>query len=181
MAVVELKMPLDDYRDTAVKYLADNARTFEEIRIAAAGLEAAERRPKVVDDWLALIAKMRNEDGTYGKDDGKARETGSAAVAVLRLGGKLEHQDELLKAVKTGQRKDGGFGAAGAKSSDLESTYRIMRLFHILKEKPADTAALKSFIAKCRNEDGGYATSPGEASTASATYFAATILHWLEE
>src|SRR5207302_532053 len=81
--------------------------------------------------------KTRNDDGTFGKDDDKARDTGGAAVVILRLGGKLEHQDNVLKAVRAGQRKDGAFGKAGSETSDLESTYRIMRLLHMLKEQPA--------------------------------------------
>jgi prenyltransferase beta subunit len=181
MAVVELKMPVADYRDAAVHYLAENAKSFEDIRIAAAGLEAVERRPKVADDWLAQIAKMHNEDGTFGKDDGLARDTGGAAVIVLRLGGKLDHQDRIVKAVKAGQRKDGAFGKAASETSDLESTYRILRFLHMVKEKPVDVAALKQFIAKCRNDDGGYGAAPGEPSGASGTYFASIILHWLKE
>jgi prenyltransferase beta subunit len=40
MAIVELKMPAEPYADAVVKYLGENARDFEQLRIAAAGLEA---------------------------------------------------------------------------------------------------------------------------------------------
>src|SRR5262249_34299237 len=162
MAVTELKLPAERYSQPAVKYLLDNAKSFEEIRIAAAGLEAVEKRPPQINAWLGQVAKMRNPDGTYGKGDGLARDTGSAVVVVLRLGGKVEEPENVLKTLKAGQRADGGFGKADASGSDLETTYRVMRAFHMLKEKPADVAKLQAFIAKCRNSDGGYGVAPGQ-------------------
>jgi prenyltransferase beta subunit len=181
MAVVELKMPADDYVEPAVKYLGENAKNFEDIRIAVAGLEAVGKRAKQADDWLEQVRKMANEDGTFGKGDGKARDTGGSVVAILRLGGKVEHKEGVLRALKAGQRGDGAFGKDGTDKSDLESSYRVMRAFHMLKEKPADVDALKTFIAKCRNKNGGYGVAPGQESTVSATYFASIILYWLDE
>jgi hypothetical protein len=180
MAVVELKMPVEKYADPAVKYLGENAKTFEEIRIAAAGLEAVGKRPPQADAWLEQLAKMRNPDGTYGKDDGMARDTGGAVAAVLRLGGKVEHKDKVLEALKAGQRDDGGYGKADVKGSDLETTYRVMRAFHMLKDRP-DAEKVRKFVARCRNEDGGYGVRPGQPSTVSGTYFASIIGHWLAE
>jgi prenyltransferase beta subunit len=181
MAVVELKMPADDYIEPAVNYLGENAKNFDDIRIAVAGLEAVGKRAKQADDWLEQVRKLANEDGTFGKGDGKARDTGGSVVAILRLGGKVEHKDNVLKALKAGQRSDGAFGKDGTDKSDLESSYRVMRAFHMLKEKPADVDALRTFIAKCRSKDGGYGIGPGTESSVSSTYFAATILHWLDE
>jgi hypothetical protein len=51
----------------------------------------------------------------------------------------------------------------------------------MLREKPADVAALRSFIGKCRNDDGGYGVVPGQPSSVSGTYYAGIVLHWLEE
>jgi len=65
-----------------------------------------------------------------------ARETGGAVAAVLRLGGKVEHPDAVLKAMKDGQRADGGYGKDDSPASDLESTYRVMRSLHMLKRSP---------------------------------------------
>jgi len=181
MAVVELKLSTEPYEAAVVKYLADNAKSFEDIRIAAAGLEALGKRPKEADAWLEMIAKMRNADGTYGKGPGAARDTGGAAVAVLRLGGKVDDARTVLKVLKDGQRADGGFGKADTESSDLETSYRVMRAFHMLGARPADPGRLRDFIASCRNDDGGYGPAKGQPSGASATYNAAIILHWLEE
>ena len=55
---------------------------------------------------------MRNPDGTYGSGDGKARATGGAVVAVLRLGGKVPHPDAILKSLDAGQREDGAWAVA---------------------------------------------------------------------
>jgi hypothetical protein len=181
MAVVELTMPREKYTPKVVKYLADHAKSFEDIRIAAAGLESVKKRPAKADDWLKEIAKLRNKDGTYGKGTGAARFTGGAVVTVLRLGGGVAGKDEVLKTLKAGQRKDGGFGKEDAAGSDLETCYRVLRAFVMLKERPADVKGLRNFVAKCRNADGGYGVSPGQSSNVGATYFAAIILHWLKE
>jgi prenyltransferase beta subunit len=180
MAVVEVNLPVKDYSEAASTYLAKHARTFEEIRLAAAAMEAIQERSSQTEAWLAQIAQMRNEDGTYGKGDGIARATGGAVAAVLRLGGTVEQRDNVLRALQAGQRSDGGFGQEGKRGSDLETSYRVTRAFHMLKEKP-NSERLRAFIGKCRNADGGYGVTPGQPSQVGATYFAAMILHWLEE
>jgi hypothetical protein len=181
MAVVEVKLPLEKYRGPAVKYLGEHAKTFEEIRIAAAGLEAAGERPPQAKDWLEQLARMRNDDGTYGKGDGLARETGGAVVVVLRLGGEAAGRNRVLNALNAGQRPDGGFGKPGARTSDLETTYRVLRAFHMLKERPADEKDLHDFIHSCRNANGGYGVVPGQPSSVGGTYYASIIEHWLSE
>lgn len=181
MAVVDLKLSSERYADAVIKYLDEHSKTFEEIRLTAASFEALGQRPPHAEAWLAQIAKLRNTDGTYGKDDGTAYDTGSAVCAVLRLGGKVEHQDNVLRALNDGQRKDGGFGRAGAAASDLGSCYRILRAFHMLKAKPRQADRLRDFIARCRNDDGGYGVAPGQPSNVGGCYYAAIILHWLNE
>lgn len=179
MAVVQLKMPVDEYAPGVVKYLGDNARGFDDIRIAVAGLEAIGKKAPQAEQWLAEVRKPANADGTFGKDDGKARDTGGAVVAQLRLGDKIARTDAILTALRSGQRKDGGYGKAGA-DSDLETSYRVMRAFRMLKATP-DAAKLRDFVARCRNADGGYGPAPGKPSNIGGTYFASIILHWLEE
>lgn len=164
------------------RYLVTNAKTFEERRLAVAGMEAGKAFPVVINEWFAEVEKGRNPDGTYGKGDGQARETGGVAAMNLRSGGTLsdEHRKAAVAALKAGQRADGGFSKADAKGSDLETTYRVMRAFHLLREKPKDEAKLKEFIGKCRNKDGGYGVSPGQPSQVSGTYYASMIGKWLE-
>jgi prenyltransferase beta subunit len=180
MALVELKIDPEPFTGPAVKYLDDNAKTFEEIRIAVAGYEAVGKKGPHAGAWLEQINKMANADGTFGKGDGQARDTGSAAAAILRLGGTVDHRDAVLKAMNDGQRGDGAFGKADAKESDLETTYRVMRAYHMLKALP-EVKTLRGFIDSCRNPDGGYGVTPGKPSTVSGTYYAATVQHWLEE
>jgi prenyltransferase beta subunit len=180
MAVVEVKMPTGAYADPVVKYLGENAKTFEEVRLAAAGLESIGKLPRQVDAWLNQIALMQNPDGSFGKGSGTARATGSAVAAILRLGDKLKDPDRAVQVMKEGQRADGAFGKEDMQTSDLETSYRVIRSLHMLKEKPADVDRCRAFIAKCRNADGGYGVAPGEFSSAGGTYFAAIILHWLD-
>ena len=152
------------------------------LRIAAAGLEAVGKRPPQAEKWLEGIKwreGLRNADGTSRKDDGAARETARVIVTVLRLKGKVADTDAIAKVLKSGQRADGGFGKSGEKGSDLESSYQVMRAFHMLEKQPADVEKLRAFVGKCRNADGGYGISPGKPSQAGPTYFAAIVLHWL--
>ena len=78
-------------------------------------------------------------------------------------------------------RPDGGWGKEGVKASDIESTYRVLRAFMLLKEKPKDVKTLREFVAAHRNADGGYATKPGDKSSMSGVYYAVIISKWLDE
>jgi prenyltransferase beta subunit len=179
MALVELKVPTAPYEKAAIAFMADNARQFEEVRMAAAGLEAIGKQSEKNRDWLARLSKSRNSDGTFGKGKSTARDTGSVVAAILRLGGKVENPAAIAKALDANQRTDGGFGRADSEGSDLETSYRVTRTYVMLKARPARSDDLRAFIAKCRHRDGGYGVSPGAPSSAGATYFAAIILHWL--
>jgi prenyltransferase beta subunit len=181
MAIVDMKLPREPYAATVVKYLDEHSKTFEEIRLTAASFEALGQRPPHADAWLAEIAKLQNADGTYGKDGSVARDTGGAVCAVLRLGGKVAHPDNVLRALNAGQRKDGGFGTSDAEGSDLATCYRIARAFHMLKSKPQGADRLRDFIARCRNDDGGYGVAPGQPSNVNGCYYAGIILHWLND
>lgn len=180
MAVAELKMPLDSYSDPAVRYLSEHAKSFDDIRIAVAGLERLGKKSPRNADWLAEIDKLAISDDT-GPKSGVAREAASIMVTRMRLGGEYSSTDQRIKIIQDGQRPSGGYGKEATATSDLESTYRVMRAFVMLKSQPKSLEGLRSFVAKCRNDDGGYGVSPGESSNVSATYFAAIIQHWLKD
>ena len=182
MAVTELNLPTKLYGPGAVKYLSDNAKSFEEIRIAAAGLERLMAKSTRNQAWLDEVLKLQNADGTFGKELGPARDTGSAAVTLLRLGGTLQDKGAVLKVLKDGQRPSGGFGKGDSElAADLETTYRVMRCFMMLKEQPERVEGVRTFVAKCRNEDGGYGVAPGQPSNIGGTYFAIIVRHWLDQ
>jgi hypothetical protein len=183
MAVAELKLPAEKYQAPCVKYLLENAKDFEQVRIAAAGLEAAGgiESKAVPLDWWKQMPPLRDKAGSFVDD---ARTLGGTVAAMLRLGWPGPDEAEkakFLAAVQAGQQPDGGFRKQDAKGSDLETTYRVTRALHMLKVKPKDVAASKAFIAKCRNADGGYGVTPGQPSTMSGTYYAGILLHWLGE
>ena len=181
MAVIELGMPVEKYAAGVTKYLSENAKSFEEIRIAVAGLEKLKERSPQNDTWLQEVRKLQNADGTFCKGVGQARSTGGAVVALLRMGAKVDNPQLIVKTLQEGQRLNGGYGKEDSEiASDLETSYRIMRCFYMLKARPADVEGMRSFVAKCRNEDGGYAVAPGMPSSLSGTYYAAIIRHWLE-
>jgi prenyltransferase beta subunit len=181
MAAVELKLGERIDAEKCVKYMAENAKEFEDIRIAAAGMETCGKLAPHAERWCRFLLGRVNADGSYGDGVEKARATGGTVVTILRLGGKVEHPDRIIDLLNRAQNNDGGFGKDDTGSSDLETTYRIMRCYHMLKAKPAKVDSLNGFIAKCRNPDGGYGVQPGRPSTVSGPYFAGIITHWLTE
>jgi prenyltransferase beta subunit len=183
MAVAALQMPAEKYVPAGLAYLDQHAKTFEEVRLAAAAQEAVKKRSPKTAAWLKQVQDTANFDGSYGKGAGQPRATGSAIAAILRLGGTLvgEGLDFALTVINDGQRDSGGWGKGDDPNvADLESTYRVMRALYMLKRPPAGLEAVRSFVAKCRNEDGGYGVAPGQNSSVSGTYYAAIITYWIE-
>jgi prenyltransferase beta subunit len=185
MAAMELGIPKDKLAK-AMDYLKANAKTFEEVRIAAAAVEAwgVKDCPFNLDEWVAIALKHLVNVTRLPLDEknGGAREVGSVVAMAIRLAGKGNSiWDERLQALREGQRDDGGWGKKGEKASDVESTYRVMRALMLMKEKPKDMKKLRAFVDSHRNEDGGYATKPGDKSSMSGVYYAAIVTHWLNE
>ncbi|AMV29196.1 Prenyltransferase and squalene oxidase repeat protein [Gemmata sp. SH-PL17] len=186
MAAAEFGIPHEKYAK-AMDYLKENAKTFEDVRIGAAGVEAwgVKDCPFKLDSWFEIAA-------TYGRDTFKgapgaeqAREAGSLLAFNLRLkpDEKLEpgNQAAVAAPLLTGQRADGGWGKKGEKASDIETTYRVMRALMLLKEKPKDVKELRAFINAHRNKDGGFATKPGDKSSMGGVYYCTVISKWLDE
>jgi len=181
MAAVELKIAPEQFRDAAITYLNENAKTLDDIRIAAAAFEALKTKPRNADAWLRQIAATRNADGAFGAGSEIARTTGGMIVTILRLGGTFDRKADVVKALRAGQRSDGGFGGADKTESDLVSSYRVMRAFAMLKEQPAHPDKLRSFVSECRSPfAGGYSERPYGQPSVAATYYAAMVLGWLD-
>ncbi len=183
MGAIELGVPKEKLAK-AMDYLTANAKTFEEIRIAAAAAESwgAKDCPFDLKPWIQSgrdQVKLPLPDAR----DGGARDLGSVAALGLRLEAPVGNQerDAIAHYLLEGQRNDGGWNEKGAKTSDLGSTYRVMRALYLLKKKPKDVAKLRGLISKCRNHDRGYGVKPGDPSTIGAVYYAAIITHWLDE
>jgi prenyltransferase beta subunit len=178
MALVELKVPTEKYEKKAIAFMADNAKGFDQVRMAAAGLEAVGKQSDKNEEWVGRLRRLQNADGTFGKGKALARETGGAVACLLRLGGRVKDKDAVVKALDASQRDDGGFSREDT-GSDLETSYRVTRTYVMLGARPKKTDALVTFIGKCRNADGGYGVTPGASSSAGGTYFAGILLHWL--
>jgi prenyltransferase beta subunit len=184
MAAAELGIPHEKYAK-AMDYLKEHAKTFEEVRIGAAAVEAwgVKDCPFDLGPWIkvgtqALLDEYRNP----GPPRDRTRTMGSAVALVLRLGHDFRDLDRVfIKQANGDQREGGGWGRDGQKPGDIESTYRIMRALMLMKEKPKDVKKLREFIAAHRNPDDGYATKPGEKSSMSGVYYAAIISKWLDE
>lgn len=176
MALVEVKAPLGEYLAPVTAYFLKNAKGLPDIYIAAAALEAAGHRPPDPGPWIDAFLATRNPDGGYGQN---VSDTAGAVITALRMGGNVPDRSAVLKLLRAAQRPDGAWGTM-AETSDLGTTYRVMRAFTMLKERP-DLGRVRAFIARCRNADGGYGAAPGLPSTGGTTYNAAIVLHWCDE
>ncbi len=175
MAALSLGVPKEKVRPALVT-LGETAKTFEEVRIGAAAVEAfgPKECPFELGPWAEVIAANAGAD---------IRTVGSVAAFHLRLGRPLARRAEVATMLKAGQHPDGGYAAPGADKSDAETTYRVMRALHYLGEKPRDAAKLKAFVASCRRDGGGYSTVPGagaDGATMSGAYYAVKVLGWLD-
>jgi predicted esterase len=175
MAASELKIADPELVKAAIDYLGKNAKTFEEVRMAIAGLEAVRTPSPDFPRWLEQINALREPDGTFGKDSGKAYATGGAAAAILRMGMKLDNRDAIITAIKAGQH-DGAWSKDDG-PPDLGASYRVMRALYMLREKP-DVDRLMSFIKSCRQSDGSYSSKPGGTGDMGGTYTATIITRW---
>jgi hypothetical protein len=181
MAVVEFEAPKETFAK-AMEYLQANAKSFEEVRIGAAAVEAwgVKDCPFDLKPWLAIASHYETNRSPSAPGDA-ARVTASIAAMRLRLGQPLEGRADVLATLRSGQQPDGGWAAAAGKGSDAETTYRVMRAFMLLKEKPTNPAKARAFLARCRNADNGYGAKPDEPSTLSGVYYAAIIGVWLAD
>ncbi len=178
MAAVELGIPKEKYRK-AMEYLKEHAKSFEEVRIAAAAVEAwgVKDCPFDLAPWVKAADEVINRKATNPRDQG------SAVALRLRLGRSLTESQkaETMLLLGLGQDDDGGWKKPGEKGSDLETTYRVMRAIHLMREKPKDVAGLRKFLQSCRHSDGGFGVRPDEPSSMSGVYYFAIISKWLDE
>ncbi len=180
MAVAALKLDPAPYSDKAIAFFSANAKEFEQVRIAVAGLEAIKATSPDFPRWAEQVKAGGNPDGTFGSGPGVPRATGSATAALLRMGipPEAEKKAAILAALRAGQRPDGGW-SRGDGPSELETSYRIMRAFFMMKEKP-DLAKLRGWLAGHRQSDGGYASAPG-GSDGGGTYFCSIMGYWARQ
>ena len=176
MALGELGLADREEVARAAAYLDANAKTFPEVRIAVAGLEAVGAKPVDPEKWEAIVQEGRNEDGTWGEGDAQAFETGGHAVALLRMGLDLGEVGPVASAILAGQGPNGLWSESGGEP-DLSATYRVTRAVYMMRLQP-DIEALRGHIASCRNPDGGYGTAPGKPSSLGGVYLATTVDRW---
>jgi prenyltransferase beta subunit len=175
----------------AMEYLEKNAKTFEDYRIGAAAIEAYGVKESGIDVGSYFSTAFGIYFGELNEGKSTKAAVGAASLTALkeRLGVKLEPTDvaarllepkAVLLMIQTGQAKDGGWAKDGAKSSDAETTYRVMRALMLLSEKPKDADGVAKFVASCRRKDGGYGVDAEAASSMSGVYYAAKIGEWLK-
>lgn len=188
MAVVAMRERLNDAdRERVLKALLVSKQP-EEIRLGAAAIESlmvGKQLSSVPNGWLeklnATFSPLLQADGSYSSGADQARASAGYSAAYLRLGYPVTAKDELQKMLAARQLGSGGWSNEKGEI-DLEASYRVMRCLYLLRCK--DTQLLnrcEKFIKGLKQGDGGYALPGQKSSSVSATYFALSILHWLEE
>jgi hypothetical protein len=180
LAATAVGIPKEKYKK-AMEYLEKNAKVFEDYRIGAAAIEAYGVKESGLNGEKWVEAATEDEKSPT-KTTPNARDIASFAALAERLGVKCDAHDRrnILFLIADEQLKDGGWGKPGAKTSDAETTYRVMRALMLLKEKPKDPDAVAKFMASCRRKDGGYGVDAEAPSSMSGVYYAAKIGEWLK-
>lgn len=179
----DLQMEHGTQVPAALKYLSENAKEYEDVRLSIAGYEAVGlKNPPVFEKWAKQYEAMANEDGTFGKGDNAAFMTGGTIAAFMRMGLPVHEARRILASnlIRRSQKPDGGWTNKAGDKSDLGSCYRIMRAMFMMKELP-NVSALRAFLAARRTESGLYAAEPGGAGDLGSTYTATIILWWLRQ
>ncbi len=167
-------------------YLGVTVVKFEEVRLAAAAIEAwgLKEWPEKIDALKSAVLNFEKGEFPFEKKLTGVGVTGGIAVSKLRFGMDINKGDKtalLEKVLVPSQGKDGGWSKDDATVSDIESTYRVMRALKMLDAKPKDIPQLRKFIASHHNKDGGSAIKPGDPSTISGTYYSVIVSKWLDD
>ncbi|WZO95860.1 family 16 glycoside hydrolase [Isosphaeraceae bacterium EP7] len=179
LVFADLKQPTKELADKAIAFFHENAKSFDDVRIAVAGLEAVKATSPDFPRWAEIVNEGRNADGTWGQAPTKGRITGERIVALLRMG---QTPDEattkaVVEAMRAGQNPDGGWSKDGGPVSDTGTTYRVMRGFYMLKQLP-NLDAVRAYVARHATADGAFAQAPGGVSDVGGTYTAAILTYW---
>jgi hypothetical protein len=176
--------------EKAMEYIKTECKNFEDVRLAAAAVEAwgLKEFGETPEAWRDLIDTQettKSLQSAMQNQKGDARLLGGMVVLRLRLHGTGNVRPDAIKPLlalfKSEQRHDGGWGKHDLKSSDLETTYRVMRCYKMLEAQPVDAKKLTEFIVACRKPDGSYSVEPKADATMSGAYYAVTIQKWLAE
>ncbi|MBI1324351.1 DUF1080 domain-containing protein [bacterium] len=179
----DLKMENGTEVTAALKFLAETAKEYEEVRLSIAAYEAVGLKDEAVfDKWVSQYEAMANAEGLFGSSQNGPMMTGGTVAAFLRMGRPVspERRAKATELLLKAQNPDGGWSPTVGGKSDLGASYRIMRALFMMKAKP-DFAKLREFIAERRTESGLYAPASGQPGDLSSTYTATILLWWARQ
>ena len=177
MAASELKIADAELVKAAIDYLRQER---QDVRGGPDGHRRSRSRPRTLARFSAL-ARADQQPSRARRNVRQRR--GQGVCDRWRCRGDLAHGNEARKPRRDHQRDQGRPAQEGAWSKedgppDLGATYRVMRALYMLREKP-DVDRLLSFIKRCRQSDGSYASSPGGTGDLGGTYTATIITRWV--
>ena len=116
MVLVELKVPTKEHEAKAIAFMAENAKSLEEVRMAAAGLEVVGKSSEKNRDWINRLLMEQRKDGTFGDGAAMVRDTGSYVACLLRLGAKVDGGGTIVKMLDAAESHDGAFAKPDEKA-----------------------------------------------------------------
>jgi len=181
MLIRELDLPREEFAG-ALRYLAKEATTWEDIRIAAAAVEAwGVREAEYPREAWEKLAQA--EAATAKPQD--ARFQGGYLALQLRLEW-LRPRDvptARITQILESQLPDGGWGPPGQTTSDLETTYRVLRGLHYAGAQGPATqkayARTQELLRRLQTREGLYPNRAGTPANLSGTYYAVMIQSWI--
>lgn len=179
----DLQMEPGTELPAALKYLVQNAESYEQVRLSIAAFEAVKQKDDAAfEKWTKQYEAMAKPDGTFGDGPNAAFMTGGTIAAFLRMGRPVHEARRILttELIRKAQKPDGGWSSKGAERGDFGGSYRVMRAMFMMKQKP-DLARLRQFIAARRTETGLYAPEPGAKGDLGTTYTATILLWWARQ
>ncbi|MSR30096.1 MAG: hypothetical protein EXR99_01200 [Gemmataceae bacterium] len=174
MACKDANILEEKVRKSGVLYLIENAKNFEEVRMACAFLAQEKEIAQVREAWSGLVLNHLRQTKTQAKPHQLGREMAGALVTLLRLGVAPPMEYGFTGSWR---QQDGGFASANSTQSDMDTVYRVGRFLHMTQNQTELRKTLP-FIEKCANADGGFGPAPGKPSTMGATYQARIVLLW---
>jgi prenyltransferase beta subunit/ankyrin repeat protein len=160
--------------EPSMRFMTETSRSPLDHFITIAAYDEGKIPAPAPASAVAFFRNQRQEDGTFGLS---ASVNAMACGALLRAGETLKDTELLVERLLGAQRTDGGFSDDDS-SSDLMTTYFIMRTLNLLNTSP-DIDKLKDFITPMQVEGGGYRMNHGVTAAVGPTYQAISILRYM--
>ncbi|RCS42044.1 hypothetical protein DTL42_19635 [Bremerella cremea] len=161
------------YQERAVQFMNSKARTQYDHFMTIAAYEECDITGSSPDKAIAYFQAKASDD----TPNARVLDNAITFSSLLRAGQPFKNKPAVIDLLLQRQRDDGGFGDGD--SSDLFTTYCVLRCLVLLKTPP-NVRRLQRYLSQLRRKN-GFAATRGEAASAGATYQVLSILQWISD